>query len=494
MCRAPLTSMEFAPDGAVLACCANFLHPIGFAGQQTLREMWTGPAAEALRDAVRRGDLSLGCTICSNRIRHDGAELPLLAYEHLDLTDGGAWPTSLSFSLHNTCNLECIMCGADRSSRIRTRRFGLPPLPHQYGDEFFDQIGEFIAHASVCDFVGGEPLLVREHWRIWDIMREVSPAMPCAVTTNGTIWNDRVERLLADFPTTVRISMDGMTAETFEAVRVGARFDTFLANFDRFQEYSRERGTDLTIAWSFVRQNWFELADALLWAEARGVWIYVTTVLERDFGVQHLPTDELIKVHEAMQEQSSRIRPYLQLNRETWDRQIQMIATELAERGALTEREACFDAPVPESAELVAARLIADAADPEPARVEAPTLASFAASWGLDLRTGRRITVELSEPAGRGSRAEAVASLAATLRQLCLSAGGELWRLEELPLLDAFVYTVAVGAPERDGEPVDVIRLVSTRPAAGSTSFEINLIETTRDAHLAVAVSIRPRP
>src|SRR4051812_2766456 len=116
LCRAPFTAMEFSPDGSVLVCCANFLHPIGWVGEQGLREMWTGPAANRLRDAIERQDLSLGCSICRHRIRHHGAELPLLAYEHLDVTEGGDWPPSLSFSLHNTCNLECVMCGADRSS------------------------------------------------------------------------------------------------------------------------------------------------------------------------------------------------------------------------------------------------------------------------------------------------------------------------------------------------------------------------------------------
>jgi molybdenum cofactor biosynthesis enzyme MoaA len=501
MCRAPFTAMEFAPDGSVLACCANYLHPLGFVGRgQSLRDIWTGPAAQRLRSAITAGDLSLGCTICSHRIRHQGAELPLLAYDQLDLTEGGEWPTSLSFSLHNTCNLECIMCGGDRSSRIRTRRLGLPPLPHRYGEDFFEQVGELIAHASWCDFVGGEPLLIREHWRVWDIMREVSPGMRCAITTNGTVWNRRVESLLDDFPTAVRISMDGITAATFERVRVGADFPSFLANFERFHRYSRERGTEMTISWSFVQQNWFELADALAWAEEQGVWAYVTTVLERDYGVQHLPTAELSDVYQRMQAQSEQVRPHLQINRETWDRQLAMVAAELASRDVTRVGEACFDAPEPDSCRLVADTITRHdwAIDAEPT---APDLATYAAAWGLDLDAADDL---VTDPDGRvrshrggvgGPVVEAwqgADTLADVLERLCGRLRGQMWRVEELQLRDAFVCSVAVGASGRDGDDMQVFRLIARRRDAEEV-IDVAVAPVARDDHLATPISIRPR-
>ncbi|HWJ96560.1 MAG TPA: radical SAM protein, partial [Acidimicrobiales bacterium] len=365
----------------------------------------------------------------------------------------------------------CIMCGADRSSTIRARRLGLPPLPDRYPDQFFEEIGEFIEHASICDFVGGEPLLVRGHWRIWDIMREVAPGIDCAITTNGTIWNPRVEALLHDFPTSVRLSMDGVTRETFEAVRVGADYDRFMANFDRFYAYSRASGRELTLSWSFIQQNWWELADAMVWAEEHGVVVYVTTVLDRGFGVQHLPDDELRVVHERMLQQSDAIRPSLQLNRENWDRQVTMVSAELEARTTGIRIDPSVEPPTPDAPQRTEQAILAQVAhlDPLPG---SPDLRTFLAGWELDLRgadvlrcdpSGLVVAHQRGEPSIVRGIQLGTDQIADVLARLCDQLDGHLWRMEEIHLVDAFVATVAIGAEVRDGDPVVMVRLVATR-------------------------------
>src|SRR5690606_20142972 len=132
----------------------------------------------------------------------------------------------------------------------------------------------------------------------------------------GTIWNERVERVLGALDTHVAVSIDGMTPETFESIRVGARYDEAFANLERFLAYTRERGTILTLGWSLLQQNWHELGAAALFADERGIDLKVHTVIEADFGVQRLPTPELAHVVTQMERQSEGLAPRLTRNRD----------------------------------------------------------------------------------------------------------------------------------------------------------------------------------
>lgn len=350
VCVAPLVAMVFDAYGNVQACCANALYPLGNVNRASLRDIWTGTRADAMRRALASADWSYGCGVCRYRVETSRVGVPLDVYDLYPLESTSStpeWPALLSFSLHNTCNLECIMCGGDSSSKIRTRRDGLPGLPHAYGESFFEQLGPFLEHCTNVDFVGGEPFLVREHDRVWDMLIDTGREVAVSVTTNGTTWNAKVERWLDALDTTVLLSVDGVTKETFEAVRVGADFDVVMANLDRFQQYTSARGTELILSWSLVRQNWFELGEMMRFAEERGLAVHVQTVLEPDFGVQHLPTKDLCAVVESMESESERLLPGLVINREVWLGEIARLRLELENRSSGAVRPLSMAPPDP---------------------------------------------------------------------------------------------------------------------------------------------------
>lgn len=279
----------------------------------------------------------MGCTVCRHRVDHDGGEHPYEGYAGFELpTSFPAWPRQLTFALRNTCNLECVMCGADRSSRIRSRRAGLEPLPGYYEDHFFGQLEPFLEHCDRVEFVGGEPFLIKEHLRVWNLLSELGLSPEVGVTTNGTIWNATVEDLLQRFDTDVRISIDGYTTATFEAVRRGASAELVFANLERFLEYTRSRGTQLIINWSLLRHNWFELAPMLIWAEERKIPVKVMTVIEPAHGLQRIPDSELEVARMVLADQAESSASILQINRAVWEKQLRMIDSELDRRSAGT--------------------------------------------------------------------------------------------------------------------------------------------------------------
>ena len=333
-CAAPFVTLEFGAYGMVQACCANALYPVGDVRHQTIQEIWDGFRVNQLRDAFRRGDLGPGCGVCRFRLLHTPGELPRNYYDNFGFAGGDTpeWPSILTFSLHNTCNLACVMCGGDESSKIRSVRDRLPPLPHVYGDEFFAQLPPFLEHCDFADFVGGEPFLVREHERVWDLLLEHGPHVRCSVTTNGTVWNDRVERVLGELDFQVTVSVDGVTRETFEKIRVGASFDEVYRNIDRFQEYTAARDRPFTICWSLVRDNWSELPAMLRWCEGRGIPLKVQTVMDLEFGVQRAPLDELRHIVATFQAEDAALSRDLELNLDVWHRELRRLTDELAGR------------------------------------------------------------------------------------------------------------------------------------------------------------------
>src|SRR5262249_33725194 len=146
------------------------------------------------------------------------------------------WPQMIEFAGSNNCNFECIMCSGELSSTIRANRERLPPLPKLYTDQFFDDLRPFLPHLRQAKFLGGEPFLGQECFRIWDMILEDGLETQCHVTTNASQYNAKVERVLEALPVSVSVSVDGATKETVEKIRVNSHFETLLSNLHRFRE------------------------------------------------------------------------------------------------------------------------------------------------------------------------------------------------------------------------------------------------------------------
>lgn len=507
ICRAPFVAMEFDPFGDVQACCANALYPLGNVRRSSLREIWEGPRAEAMRAALRDHDLTLGCSVCRYRLAYGHGELPIQYYDNFPMPEGEPeWPFSLQFSLHNTCNLACVMCGADRSSRIRTQRSHLEPLPHAYGEAFFEEIVPFLAHAGAVDFSGGEPFLVTEHGRIWDLLIDLDSRPLCSLTTNGTIWNARTERVLAELDTHISVSVDGMTRETFEAIRVGADFDVVMANLDRFLAYTRERGTILTMSWSLVRSNWHELAAAARFAEERGIHLKVQTVIEPEFGLQRLPTPELEAVVRALDAETPALLDDLELNADMWRREVGRLHEELENRGRTDLRPRYMEPAGPDNVD----HLVAMVLDAEGRRLDEAAMAAARARAEADLRrwcdSDGLAVLELDDagvvragglagllPAPWPEGADRPGTtLGDVLHAVERALGGQVWIGDEWPEADRLVQTIWIGRQVRDKVGV-VLKLVDL---AGPDGHQVLVAADTTllpAADAAVPVSLGTR-
>ena len=309
-------------------CCHNWEHLVGNVSRNTIAEIWNGARIADVRTAVRNYDFSQGCSYCEWQIAsRNFVNLSISKWDRLPVpSDEPKWPKQMEFSISNACNLECVMCNGNASSSIRAHREKLPPLPNPYTNVFFDELREYLRHLETAKFLGGEPFLQEGCFRIWEMLIEDGIKLPCHVTTNGTIFNSRVERVLDGLPIGISMSLDGFAKQTIESIRVNARYEVLQANLRKFQAYARERKTAFGLTFCLMRQNWQELGDFCLLADELGCSVFVNSVRKpSECSLYTLPLSDLARIVESLEGQSLTFLPKLRRNKAVFIAQLRLL-------------------------------------------------------------------------------------------------------------------------------------------------------------------------
>lgn len=327
LCFAPYTSLYFENSGRVMVCCHNWAHPAGNILQNSIDEIWQGARIKILRDALASHQFGPGCEFCEFQTKETFANAAMRRFDAFPVPDEAPpWPQLMEFSISNACNLECIMCRGQWSSTIRARREKLPPLPHLYGDAFFESLWKYLPHLKRLKFLGGEPLLIAEYYKLWDRMMDEGLLVPCHITTNGTQYNPKVERVMEHLPLGFAVSMDGATKKTLEGIRVNAKYEEVMNNARRFRDYARAKKTSFSLTYCLMRQNWHEFGDFCLLADSWDCPVGLNTVNQPPgFGIYSLPGEELRKILKAMDAQAPRLDSTLKKNRAVWFGELERI-------------------------------------------------------------------------------------------------------------------------------------------------------------------------
>jgi MoaA/NifB/PqqE/SkfB family radical SAM enzyme len=339
-CYAPFVSLYFDQLGFVRVCCQNFQHTLGNVARRSLDEIWNGERIGQLRSALRKYNFQVGCQYCKWQVDEGNYNNFARQFDRWPVESTSEfWPAQMEFSISNACNLECVMCNGEWSSSIRSRREKLPPLRKVYDDRFFADLRKYLPHVKWLKFLGGEPFLSPECRRIWDMILEDGLRTPCHVTTNGTQYNARVERILESLPVSFSVSIDGATKQTYERIRKNAVFEEVMENFRRFHDYARRRGTSIALTYCLMPANWREFGDFLLFADGWDVDVCVNTVLHPpEHSLYAMSAEELRPIVEGLEVQGRTIQPKLGRNRDVWTHELERIRHRMlhADRDALS--------------------------------------------------------------------------------------------------------------------------------------------------------------
>jgi radical SAM protein with 4Fe4S-binding SPASM domain len=354
LCYAPDLQLTFSPNGDATACCISRSHVLGNLRTERLDDIWHGERVRQFRAMLHEYVFAPGCERCQWSLEGGNfLDHPIRQYDEIGqfrragiaVDERARWPAKLEFALSNTCNLACVMCSGEYSSVLRARE-GLAPLAPAYGDEFFEDLRRYLPHVRTLAFLGGEPFLQKECHRIWDMLIDMDLAIPCHVTTNGTVYNDRVEKLLAALPFNLSISIDGVTKETVESIRVNVKYETLMQNVRKFDAYVRgksdrhrkKRLPFLELNFCVMRSNWHELAEFFSFAEDLGarVWTILVTY-PRECSLFSLPKDELRQVVAHLERQTGTLVRRLKKNRRAWQALVTELDQHLAEQSSAVD-------------------------------------------------------------------------------------------------------------------------------------------------------------
>lgn len=152
--------------------------------------------------------------------------LEFLNSANYKMWEGIDFPLEISLELTNYCNLRCIMCPNPGLKRDRG----------YMSSDLFKAIVKGLSKENGFLFLPqgfGEPLLHRE---IFDLTTFASKygIKPIVLLSNGMLLH---EAMLPDVMNSIDIlivTIDGVTARTYEAIRVGGNLQTVTRNIERF--------------------------------------------------------------------------------------------------------------------------------------------------------------------------------------------------------------------------------------------------------------------
>lgn len=202
----------------------------------SLMEFYNSDSMRTLRTQLLAGEQPQACEACyyqdsfgklSGRVRQlnksaitlkefpltfrSSPHLPVFEYSADMQGASSHFPTDLQIDLGNTCNSACIMCDPTASSRLVAdykklskldSRLFAEPKPYRSWTEDPAVVDRFVQEVSAfpyiryVHFLGGETLY---NQAFYNICENLSGDMIVGTTTNGTIYNDRLEQLIPKF-------------------------------------------------------------------------------------------------------------------------------------------------------------------------------------------------------------------------------------------------------------------------------------------------------
>ncbi|MEA2719219.1 MAG: hypothetical protein QOJ39_1083 [Candidatus Eremiobacteraeota bacterium] len=179
------------------------------------------------------------------------------------------------------CNLRCRMCPV---------RYRDVTNAYMAWDDFTRIVDDLPALAELHLQGLGEPLL---HPRFFDMVEyAVARGVAVSVNTNLTLLTQaKAERAATCGLEAIYVSVDGATPETYERIRVDARFDRLERNMLRLLEALARHGsaTRVQVTAVAMRENLDELADLVALTARWGLDTLSVQHLCHDFGESTLP-------------------------------------------------------------------------------------------------------------------------------------------------------------------------------------------------------------
>ena len=213
-------------------------------------------------------------------------------------------PVYFDLKLGSICNLKCRICTYENSIKWAKDAKALKLADDETVDyylansrwaedypDFWDDLLQYVDNAIQIDFAGGDPLLIKEHYRFLELLTEKVDVSDIAIhyNTNGSILpsDDILENIWPKFERVeIMLSIDA-TGKKFEYQRHGAKWETVNRNIERFREFDN---IVLQVCHTVNILNVLDICDFVIWAEEKNLEIYFNMLFHPDhYNIKNLP-------------------------------------------------------------------------------------------------------------------------------------------------------------------------------------------------------------
>lgn len=303
LCNAPFCAMRFTIGGLASPCCQNASLQDCYPNRN-IKQIWNGDVFKEYRSRIRKNDLPSSCIICEKKLLSGEFSLiPIRQFDNFNVKRvGGNKLQSLQLAISNTCNLKCIMCNEMFSSQYEQNDTYSNNTNHR---EFIEEIYKFVPSLKEIICLGGEPFLINEYYDIWDRIISINPSCKISVVTNGTVLNDKIKELLEKGNFNINLSLDTITKNTYESIRVNADFDTVISNVEYFGKVLRQQGKTLQIPACALKANCKEIPDLVRFCNDNSYHLTIIAVHRvNEVAAWSLPSMQLKELKEFYMRQT----------------------------------------------------------------------------------------------------------------------------------------------------------------------------------------------
>ncbi len=271
-CNSPWMHLRITYDGSFVPC--RWFEKTTDASvvnikDTSINDYWNGSEMNALRTQFTKGKSPNACKHCYYQDQYDklsGRYKQLLKggivkndfentlvgshqfndFNYSDNNNGTTTRpiTDLQIDLGTTCNSACIMCWAGASSRLHTDYKKLHQIDNEIfeypkprsdwidNDKIFNKwLDDLCTHnIRYLHLLGGETLYIPQFYKICErlIERKLSHKMILGTTTNGTIFNERLTKIIPYF----KQFHLGISVEAFDPVNDYIRYPGKIKNIE----------------------------------------------------------------------------------------------------------------------------------------------------------------------------------------------------------------------------------------------------------------------
>jgi len=284
-CYSPWANIDISPTGKIRPCCKFQFQKYNESPKNikfnTIDEYLNSDTLKDTKEQFLNGKWPAGCERCKieeeNGIqskRQLDYTILKSEYENYDIFGGNFLTAAVAFG--NTCNLKCITCNPESSSKWRKeakdiynkdiKSFRLKNI--NFAEEILKLIQEEVIY---LDIPGGEPFIsgVDEQKYILQTLVQRGRAKDISIhyTTNVTVFPDESWwELWSHFKEIdMQLSIDGLY-EKYEYIRFPATWDNTYKNIKKYQKAEEELDNfRLSISHTVSAYNIFYIDDFFLW-------------------------------------------------------------------------------------------------------------------------------------------------------------------------------------------------------------------------------------